>query len=172
MAFRLILILEPIMTELTSVLFLHFVDPRSGGKFRSACDLPGEGCLLLEDFEEEAYRRSSGLSNFFGFLGQHSQMYRPLTFELCLALCIVFWVATLRVAVADLLSGGVVEWWRVREEDWESNGLGLSETAVTYGESWEGSRSDVGDTPPGECRSKDEKLVMLLPAADNPVDDA
>jgi hypothetical protein len=51
-------------------------------------------------------------------------------------------------------------------------GLGFSETDVIYGESLEAPNSDNGEIAPGECVSRDETLVTLLPAIESPTEDA
>jgi hypothetical protein len=57
------------------------------------------------------------------------------------------------------------------DDDRDPPGLGLSDTGVTYGESCMGSRSEFGETPPVEYRSRDEMEVMLLPI-ESTADDA
>ena len=69
-AFGFVFVFESVVAVLTCVLLFHLVSP----------EVALVGWLLKSVWWARSYRRSSGLSNFLGFLGQQSQMYRPLIF--------------------------------------------------------------------------------------------
>lgn len=115
---------------------------------------------------------SCNVSNFFGFLGQHSQIWAWgwILGAFCLRGA-GFPVDIFRaIAALDLVSDGC----GCDGRESGCGGAGFIESEVTYGESrplccccW----SEEGEIPPGESRSWEEILVMLLPT-DKPLDDA
>lgn len=78
MAFRLIFVFETVVAELARVLLLHLMRP-VGKKFSRRKKTQHKVCGREKNGRDEAgaYRNSSSLSNFFGFLGQHSHINWP-----------------------------------------------------------------------------------------------
>lgn len=74
MSFRLVLVFEPISTEGALVLLLSFM-----GSEKNLLGYPQN--TRHGTSPDVTYRSSSSESNFLGFLGQHSHIYGPLSFE-------------------------------------------------------------------------------------------
>jgi hypothetical protein len=112
------------------------------------------------------YRKSSCVSNFFGFLGQQSQIYKPPTLE----------VPDFPLTVESFLRdpagldsvvrpyGGALRPERLLNDP---PGLDWFTTILSFKESF----SDCGENPDAEIRSYEETLVILLPPTDKAAED-
>lgn len=145
MPFGFVFVLKPIAAVLAGILLFHFM----------CASLESDGKCSL--FLVWTYRKSSGLSNFLGFFGQQSQIYKSL----------IFGTAALRAVGIDIFpmvfvgGAGELEF---------GTPLAIAGWIIAVGElgfkidfSWKASRSELGERPPGEGRSYGERLVMLLP---------
>jgi hypothetical protein len=106
-----------------------------------------------------SYRRSSGLPNFLGFFGQQSQMNSPLIFEVW-GFGVFKAVGIGTLPVASVAGGSRVEPVTTLGIGWTS---WTGELGFKIDFSWNVSRSELGESPPGDGRSYGERLVMLLP---------
>ena len=149
MSFGFILVLEAVLAVLTGVLLLELVDAGGGSQFSHA-RLRDRKYDALMNALDDTYRNSSSLSNFFGFLGQHSQIKRPwilLETLFCLE------CARLSPDILRCWVGSFSErprWWCALDK--EPRGLGFCDLLAAYGETGPNSVSVEGESAPGESR--------------------